>query len=327
MNSVLLPKLLLLPLNILLNASPKKRKVGGQAIIEGVMMRGKDSVSWAVQKNDTEVIVERETYISLAKKHKFFASPVLRGAISLFESVALGYRALARSGDIIAEEQETNSATTPKKEKKTDKTLDKLFSGASMAFTLFISFGIFMYLPMRILSIFVPKDSALLFNLLSGSLRIVLFLTYLILISLWKEIRRVFEYHGAEHKAIYTYEDSKPLTLENMRPYTTLHPRCGTSFLLLVGIICILLYSIVDAIFIATIGPYPTVIARVFVHLLLIPIISGVSYEVLRLSDKYQHLPLVGALIQPGLMLQKITTKEPIDAQLIVAAKALEAAL
>lgn len=327
MNSVSLPKLLLLPLNILLNASPKKRKVGGQAIIEGVMMRGKDSVSWAVQKNDSEVVVERETYISICKKHRFLARPVLRGAISLFESVILGYRALTRSGDIIAEEQEKNHTTTPKKEKKSDTTLDKLFSGASMVFTLFISFGIFMYLPMRILSIFVPEDSALLFNLLSGSLRIVFFLTYLIVISMWKEIRRVFEYHGAEHKAIYTYEDSKPLTLENMRPYTTLHPRCGTSFLILVGLICILLYSIVDAFFIAKFGPYPTVIARVFVHLLLIPIISGISYEVLRLSDKYQHLPLVGALIQPGLMLQKITTKEPDDAQLIVAAKALEAAL
>jgi uncharacterized protein YqhQ len=190
-----------------------------------------------------------------------------------------------------------------------------------------VAFGIFMYLPMWILSHFVPKESALLFNTLAGSLRIVFFLLYLILISMWKDIRRVFEYHGAEHMAIFAYEDNCELTLENMRRYTTFHPRCGTSFLLVVGIICILLFSIVDAFYILFLGPYPTVLARFAVHLVLVPLVSGVSFKILKLSDKYQKLPVVGLLIKPGLWLQRITTKPPDDSQLDVAAKALTAAL
>jgi uncharacterized protein YqhQ len=140
-------------------------------------------------------------------------------------------------------------------------------------------------------------------------------------------MRRVFEYHGAEHKAIFAFEDDKELTLDNMRPYTTLHPRCGTSFLLLVGIICILIFSIVDALIITTIGPYPSVAARLGVHLLLIPLVAGCSYEALKLSDRYRHVPIVGAMILPGLWLQKITTRQPDDSQLEVASAALKAVL
>jgi uncharacterized protein YqhQ len=184
-----------------------------------------------------------------------------------------------------------------------------------------------MYSPMWLLSRFLPADSSLLFNIFAGIIRIILFLAYLVLISQWKEMRRVFEYHGAEHKAIFTYEDDKPLSLDNMRPYTTLHPRCGTSFLLLVALVCILLFSMIDAIFIQFIGPYPSTVVRLLVHLALIPVVGGASYELLKLSDRYRRLPIVGALIMPGLWLQKITTKEPDDSQLEVAAEALKAAL
>lgn len=138
-------------------------------------------------------------------------------------------------------------------------------------------------------------------------------------------MRRVFEYHGAEHKAIFTFEDGKELTLDNMRPYTTLHPRCGTSFLLMVALLCILLFSMVDACVIALIGPYPHVLVRFAVHLLLVPFVAGTSFEALRLSDRYRRLPLVGAMILPGLWLQKITTRRPDDGQLEVAAAALTA--
>jgi uncharacterized protein YqhQ len=146
-----------------------------------------------------------------------------------------------------------------------------------------------------------------------------------VLISLWKDIRRVFEYHGAEHKAIYAFEDGKEVTLDAMRPYPTLHPRCGTSFLLLVALLCILLFSVVDALIITFIGPYPHVYVRFAVHLLLIPLVSGASYEVLKLSDRYRRFPIVGALILPGLWLQKITTRPPDDSQLEAAAAALKA--
>jgi len=318
----------LLPMSV--NAarpSNKKRRVGGQAIIEGVMMRGKNSVSWAVRKNDNEIVVEREEYVSVCKKVRFLAKPVFRGAVSLFESLILGYRALSRSAEIIEEQERLTAEQAGKTVKKRNETGEKLTSVISLVVSFIVAIAVFLYLPMWILSHFIPKESALLFNTLAGTLRIVFMITYMVLISLWKEIRRVFEYHGAEHMSIFAYEANYTLTIENMRRYPTMHPRCGTSFLLLVGIVCILLFSVVDAVYIKFMGPYPSVPVRVLVHLLLVPLVSGTSYEVLRISDKYRHLPLVGLLIKPGLWLQKITTRTPDDSQLEVAAKALTAAL
>jgi uncharacterized protein YqhQ len=205
----------------------KRRKVGGQAIIEGVMMRGKDNISWAVRKNEQDVVVERQEFISICKKYKILQKPVFRGAISLFESLILGYKALTRSAEIVEEEQRKTIQAEGKPIKERNKTGEKIATGFSLAVSLIIVFGIFMYLPMWIFSHFVPKESAMLFNAFSGVLRIIFFLIYLILISFWKEIRRVFEYHGAEHMAIFTYEAGQKLTIENMRRFTTLHPRCG----------------------------------------------------------------------------------------------------
>jgi uncharacterized protein YqhQ len=303
----------------------KPKKVGGQAIIEGVMMRGREKVAMAVRKRNGDMMVEHFPFISAARKNKFWRYPVMRGAANLYESLVLGYKTLSRSADIAMEEERIAKGEAVEPGKK--KTGDAIASWASFAFALVISIGLFMYSPMWLLSRFLPADSSLLFNIFAGIIRITLFLAYLVLISQWKEMRRVFEYHGAEHKAIFTYEDDKPLSLDNMRPYTTLHPRCGTSFLLLVALVCILLFSMIDAIFIQFIGPYPSTVVRLLVHLALIPVVGGASYELLKLSDRYRRLPIVGALIMPGLWLQKITTKEPDDSQLEVAAEALKAAL
>lgn len=315
--------LLLPPVILRLSAPPKK--VGGQAIIEGVMMRGRQNVSWAVRKTDGSMVVEKIQFISAGKKNKAFRLPVVRGAVGLFESLALGYKALSRSAEIAMEEERATRPETADPEKQ--KAGDRLVTIASFAFAIIISVGLFEYGPMWLVSKFVPKESALLFNTFAGSIRIALFLLYLYLISRWKDMRRIFEYHGAEHKAIFAYEDGKELTLDNMRPYTTLHPRCGTSFLLLTGIVCILLFAIVDALFISLFGPYPSVMVRVLVHLLLVPLIAGSSYEALKLSDRYKRVPLIGALILPGLWLQKITTKPPDDRQLETASAALRAVL
>lgn len=314
----------LLPLIVFRLFAPPK-KVGGQAIIEGVMMRGKQNVSWAVRKTDGSMVVEKMQFVSVGKKNKALRLPVLRGAVGLYESLVLGYKALSRSAEIAMEEERAArpETTDPKKQKLGD----RLTAMASFAIAMVISIGLFMYGPMWLVSQFIPKESALLFNAVAGSIRILLFLLYLILISQWSEMRRIFEYHGAEHKAIFTYEDGKELTLDNMRPYTTFHPRCGTSFLLLTGIVCILLFSIVDALFISFVGPYPSVVVRLLVHLVLVPLIAGCSFEVLKLSDRYKRVPLVGALILPGLWLQKITTKPPDDRQLEVASAALKAVL
>ncbi|MBN1601569.1 MAG: DUF1385 domain-containing protein [Chitinispirillaceae bacterium] len=316
----------LFPLQLLL-ASPKKNSVGGQAIIEGVMMRGKNKVSWAIRKGPKEVLIEEQEFQSVCKKYKILGIPVIRGAVSLFESLAIGYKALSRSADIAVELEEQSKQDAAKVEKKKNKVADQASSIFGLVLGMLISLGIFMYLPMWILSQFVPKESALLFNSLSGVIRIVFFLTYLILISQWKEIRRVFEYHGAEHKAIFAFEDGKELTIDNMRPYTTLHPRCGTSFLFLVILCCILLFSIVDALIITYIAPFPNTLSRMLVHLALVPLVSGTSFEVLKLSDRYQNFPIVRFFIKPGLWLQKITTKNPDDTQMETASLALKAAL
>lgn len=316
----------MLPVYLFLLAKSKS-KVGGQAVMEGVMMRGKEHIALAVRKNESEVVVERQPFSSVCKRYTILGKPVFRGAVSLFESLIIGYKTLTRSAEILEDEQRKVALEEGKKIKERNKTGEKILTGFSLMLSLVITFGVFMYLPMWLFSHVVSKDSALLFNMGSGGLRIIFFLLYLIAISMWNDIRRLFEYHGAEHKAIFTFEDGKELTLENMRPYTTLHPRCGTSFLFLVGFICILLFSIVDALYIMKFGPYPSTIVRFAVHFLLVPLVSGTSYEVLKLSDTYSHLPVVGFLIQPGLLLQKITTKNPDDSQLDVAAQALKAAL
>ncbi len=301
----------------------KSKKVGGQAIIEGVMMRHRQNVSWAVRKTNGEVVVEQFPFQSVAAKNHFWRAPVARGAANLYESMVLGYKALSRSAEIAIEEERSDRGETVDPAKR--KLGDSITAAISLVGSLLIGIGLFMYLPMWILSHYIPRNSALEFNFFAGSIRITLFLAYLLIISRWKDMRRVFEYHGAEHKAIFTYEDDKELTVENMRPYTTLHPRCGTSFLLLVALICILLFSIVDAVVIRFIGPYPNVAMRLVVHLLLVPAVAGTSYEILRLSDRYRRLPVVGALILPGLWLQKITTRPPDDGQLEIAARALKA--
>jgi uncharacterized protein YqhQ len=306
-------------------SAPKKTTVGGQAIIEGVMMRSKNKISWAIRKGPEDVVIEKEEFISIARKYPILKRPILRGAISLYESLVIGYKALSRSAEITTEAE--NIQNPGHIEKKSNKAMEKFYSILSFVVALAISMGLFMYAPMWIISKFIPKDSAILFNTLAGIMRMMLFLGYLILISMWKEIRRVFEYHGAEHKAIFTFEDGKELTLANMQSYSTLHPRCGTSFLLLVGMICILLFSIVDALYIGFLGPYPNVLTRFFVHMLLLPLVSGASYEVLKLSDRYKKFPLVSLIIKPGLWLQKITTKEPDKDQLEVASLALKAVL
>ncbi|HMD69441.1 MAG TPA: DUF1385 domain-containing protein [Chitinivibrionales bacterium] len=282
------------------------------------MIRSKHRISWAVKNPDGETIIERLPFVSLLKRHRFLAVPIVRGAIGVYESLKIGYAALARSAQIASGER-----------CEIGKQVENSNRGAflaSLAIALVICLGLFMYLPMLISQVFF-KDSALAFNGAAGTIRIALFLAYLASISLWKDIRRVFEYHGAEHKAIFAFEDGKELTLENMRSYSTLHPRCGTSFLLLVAMICIVLFSVIDTIVVSFAGPYPNVLARLCVHLVLLPLVAGSSYEVLRFSDRFQHFLPVKLLIMPGLWLQKITTRQPNDEQLGVASAALKASL
>jgi uncharacterized protein YqhQ len=297
-------------------------KVGGQAIIEGVMMRSKENVSWAVRRADGAVAIERFPFISISKRIAVLGKPILRGAIGLYESLRWGLTAITRSAELAAEESDDAQSAGTKRGVG-----QAIANASSIGVALILSFGLFLYLPLKLLSFVIPRESALLYNFLAGGIRIVLFLGYLTAISLMKDIRRVFEYHGAEHRAIFAFEDGKPLTLDAMESYTTFHPRCGTSFLLLVALICIAIFAVIDALIIHYIGPYPTPLIRTLVHIAFIPAVSGTSYEVLRLSDKFQHIRPVAWLIQPGLWLQRITTRRPDAEQMHVAADALKAAL
>jgi uncharacterized protein YqhQ len=318
--SALLPALL----------AEKDDTVGGQALIEGVMMRGKDKVAWAVRRPDGGITVESRPFVSVTKRVAVLGIPVIRGVINLFESLKWGFEALERSVDISTAEEGAGaeSGKPPADGKKKTSAADKLFFALSIVMALAISLGLFMYAPMWTVSR-VPfiNDSPMLFNLSAGIIRIALFLIYISLISLWSDIRRMFEYHGAEHKTIFAYEDGKPLTVGNVDPYATVHPRCGTSFLILVAICSILLFSIIDTLYIQYFGAFVNIFHRFVVHLVLIPLVAGTSYEFLKLLAKYQNVPFVDILIKPGLWLQRITTRKPDPSQIEVAVKALEAAL
>lgn len=293
--------------------------VGGQAIIEGVMMRGKQSFSMAVRRKNGEIICRREPYIALSKRHKWLAFPVLRGFASLMESLSLGIKALNFSADIAMQDEKGHTEIKAKTWK------DSLASGLTLVASLGIALVLFMYFPLLVSSIIQKDQNPFVFNLLAGAIRIAIFLGYLWAISRWKDIQRIFEYHGAEHKAIFMYEAGQDLTIENAQAYATQHPRCGTSFLLIVALVCIFLFGIVDGIIGSIFGPYPTVLHRFLVHVVLIPLVSGVSYELLKASDRAKKNPVVEFLIRPGLLLQHITTRQPDAKQLEVAFAALKA--
>jgi uncharacterized protein YqhQ len=337
MTSILrrLLKTLAAPAMLLPALSSREDTVGGQALIEGVMMRSKERIAWAVRKPDGDAVVESFPFVSVTKRVKVWGTPVIRGVINLFEALSWGFKALSRSADIAIEEEqksaakEKESGVSEPAGKKRKSFLEQVGDILVYVVAFGISIVIFMYGPMWAVSHFpFINDSAPLFNLTTGIISIILFLLYVLLISLWKEMRRVFEYHGAEHKAIFAYEDGKEMTVENIDAYGTVHPRCGTSFLILVALCSMLLFTVIDTVYIQYVYDFRgDLLHRLAVRIVLIPLVAGISYEFLKLSDKYKHLPLVGLIIQPGLWVQRITTRKPDKAQIEIAAKALEAAL
>ena len=295
----------------------KKIQVGGQAVIEGVMMRSPEFVSVAVRKPDGKITLKQKRYISFTKRLKFMGWPLIRGGVILIESLVLGIKALNFSADVAMVEIEAEKGKQkPKKNRSSD-----FKSNLSIAMTMLVAFGlgllIFFYLPL-LLTELTGVQSGILFNIIDGVIRLLFFLIYLGLISQWKEIRRIFEYHGAEHKSIFAYEQGQPLTLKGVKSFSTHHPRCGTSFLLVV-----MLVSIIVFIFLGK----PEDWGDRLIRFLFIPVIGGISYEIIRLSGTKFGLKLSRILVAPGLWLQRITTKEPDDDQLDVALVALKSAL
>jgi uncharacterized protein YqhQ len=293
--------------------------VGGQALIEGVMMRSKTRVSVALRRKSGEIETRIDPHTPYRERAFFLKWPVCRGAATLFESLVLGMRYLSYSADKAVEDEKGG------KKEKTFK--DAVLSFLSIALALAIGVGLFMYVPTLLADAIKKDQNPALFNLMAGGIRIAFFLAYVWGISKMKDIRRVFQYHGAEHKSIFAFESGGPVTVENARKYSTHHARCGTSFLLIAGLACILIFSVIDFLVTARFGPYPTTLHRLGVHFALIPLVSGISYEILRWSDKMRHRAVMGRLILPGLWLQRITTREPDDGQLEVAIVALKGVL
>ncbi len=297
--------------------SKKYTSIGGQALIEGVMMRNGKKVAMAVRKADGEIELKQEVHES--KFGSLGKIPFVRGIVGLIASMIVGVKALTWSAEFFEDgTEEPESKFEIWMRDKFGKKADDILVGISMVFAVFMAFGLFGVLPTLIIS-FTKRwiSDPLVLSAMEGIMKIVMFISYVAVISLMKDIRRVFQYHGAEHKVIYTYESGKELTVENAREFTRLHPRCGTSFLLLVLITSIIIFSFVS---------WTSPLARIGMKVLFFPLIAGLSYEIVRFTGKHDNW-LVRMITWPGLMVQNLTTKEPDDSQLEVAIASLKAVL
>jgi len=295
--------------------------VGGEALIEGVMMRNGNRIATAIRKSNGEIVVETTEYVPMSKRFCLFNLPVIRGAVNMIDSMFIGMKALMDSAEKVDIEEEEDS--------KLDRFLKKVFGDKffqvmlyfSVVIALLFGIGLFMLLPNWITGWFSFDKSttggSILANLIEGLIRLIIFFSYIWLVSRNKEIKRVFQYHGAEHNAIYAYENKEELTVENAIRHTTLHPRCGTAYLFVVIITSIVLFSF---------AKWHSPLVNMAIRLLLLPLVAGIAYEVFKLAAKSGFKPL-RAISYPGLMLQKITTQPPDESQVEVALAALKAVI
>jgi len=289
--------------------------VGGQAVLEGVMMRAPHSYCVAVRKPDGEIVTEQAPLARMSEKHKIFKYPVIRGVGTLWQAMTLGLRALRFSTNVLLQDPDQAAAKEPPKE------IPAWAMAANLVFTLGMFIFMYKFVPLLLVTklqkLYPPLAGRVPFNVADGLIRMAIFLGFLYAISLWKDIRRVFEYHGAEHKVVFNFESGQPVTVPNAQRFTTYHPRCGTSFLFVVLILAIPIYTLI---------PFDGFLARLLSRVALLPLIAGLSYEVIRFAAKRRG-SLLATLAAPGLWLQRITTKPPADDQTAVAIRALEGAM
>ena len=298
--------------------------VGGQAVIEGVMMRSPHTVSTAVRKPDGQIVVKNEKFVSLTQKHKILAVPLIRGLVSFVEMLVISIKTLNYSAEMAMEEE--GESKTEDEEKKSG-FFKSAYLTVTMILALALGFGLFFFLPLWLSQLLGARKEALAFNLIAGCVRVILFVAYVWIISRFGEFKKIFQYHGAEHKSIFTYEAGRELTVENVKGFSTKHPRCGTSFIMIVVVFAILIYSISDTIYYLIAGVPPTLPKRMLVHLILLPLVAGGGYELLKISGKTRDRRITRILSAPGLWIQNITTREPNESQLEVALVALRNAL
>jgi len=270
---------------------------GGQAVIEGVMIRSREHMVICVKQPNGEILTETEEINSLSQRHRVLRLPVIRGIVALFETLYLGVKSLFFSANAVLEDE------------------SEKFSYREIAITIVMTLALtsfFMVVPFLLTTLL--KFTGVIFNIVEAMVRLTIFLIYLMLVSLWGEFKRVLQYHGAEHKAINAYEAGVPLNVTNARKFSRLHPRCGTSFIFIVVLVSILLFSIM---------PNLGFFVRLAYRVLLIPVIGAVSYEILKFSDRHRNSKIMKIVVMPGLGLQCLTTREPDDDMLAVALKAV----
>ena len=291
-------------------------RIGGQAVIEGLMMKNMDRYAVSVRKPDGKIETKVEECVSFAEKHPLFKLPILRGMVNFLESMVIGMQTLNYSASFYEDEEEqTEEKTEQFLEKFLGEKAEKVIMGIVLVFSLAISIGLFMILP------YIASEAAgkIIHNeygilLMEGVIRIVIFLGYIVLISQMEDIKRVFMYHGAEHKTINCLEAGVELTTENVDNYSRLHKRCVTSFIFIVMIISMVFFFFIRV---------DTIWLRIVLRLLFLPLVAGVSYEFIRLAGSSDH-PLVQIFSKPGLALQKLTTKEPDHSMIEVAIASVE---
>lgn len=291
-------------------------RIGGQAVIEGVMMKNMDRYAVSVRKPNGKIETKVEECVSFAEKHPLFQLPVFRGIANFLESMVIGMKTLNYSASFYEDEEEqTESRTEQLLEKILGEKAEKIIMGIVLVFSLAISIGLFMILPYiasEALGKLIRNEYVILF--MEGIIRIAIFLGYIVLISRMEDIKRVFMYHGAEHKTINCLEAGVPLTPENVDNFSRLHKRCGTSFIFIVMIISMVFFFFIRV---------DTIWLRIVLRLLFLPLVAGVSYEFIRLAGSSDH-PLVQIFSKPGLALQRLTTKEPDHSMIEVAIASVE---
>lgn len=294
--------------------------IGGQAVMEGVMMKAPDAIAIAVRRPDGTIVVKRRTYESVAKKHPWMGWPFVRGIVNMVSMLGMGMRTLEESTQMLGVMEEEPTKFEKWLAQKLGKGIDKVVMAVAMVLAVVLSVGLFIMIPTAVergmLALGTSVTGA---TLVGGVVKILILIAYMVFCSLVPDVRRTFQYHGAEHKTVYCHEHDLPLTPKNAMPFTTLHPRCGTAFLLIVMVISILLSLIVGQ----GIRQY---FLRLLMHLLLLPIVAGVSYEVLK-GLAHSESRLARVLRWPGLQMQRLTTRQPDDKMLECAIVAMNVAL
>lgn len=297
--------------------SGEETLVGGQAVMEGVMMRAPHSYAVAVRRPDGEVVIDERPLAKLSEKYPVFRLPVVRGVGTLGQAMALGVKALRFSADVAMQAEAGEGGEGSKKPGE----IPGWLMGLNLAFSFVFFIALYKFVPLwittRLESVYPELHNQILFNLVDGVARLVIFLGFLWLISRWADIRRVFEYHGAEHRVVFNFESGKPVSVDNARAFPTFHPRCGTSFLLVVMMVSIAVYAVIPAHGFAE---------KMAVRVLALPLIAGLSYEMIRYAARRRG-SLLALFTAPGLWLQRITTQPPSDEQTEVAIIALNHAM